>query len=125
MTEEQRDALFDALLDSQRTSSHCHTGAWCARRVMRRRAFYVLAANTGLRWAEIGRLRWGDIDVDAARVIVPAGQTKNGKQADLPLVGPVVDALRAMRPEDVGDGDRVFSGVEARPTACRHHRREG
>jgi len=74
-----------------------------------RRAFYLLAANTGLRWWEAARLRWGDIDLDIGLVIVPAGQTNNRLQAELPLIATVVDALREIRPENVHDSDKVFS----------------
>ena len=90
-----------------------------------RRAFYLLAANTGLRWREVARLVWGDIDLDAGLVVVPAGQTKNGLQAELPLLAPMVDALREIRPRNAQDSDKVFSGEPTLKTWKRDLRRAG
>ncbi len=85
---------FGRLLDSLR-----HPGKHMRKRgMLERRAFYLVAGNTGLRWVEISRLRWCDFDLDEGVVIVPAGQTKNGRSAELPLAPQVVEALRGIRP---------------------------
>ncbi len=110
MDRDESEALFRTMLDPEKMSSHCHGGAGHMGKARERRTFYLLAVNTGLRWGEVARLRWGDMDLDGAVVVVPAGQTKNGKQADLPLIEPVVDALRAIRPGAAQDVDKVFPG---------------
>jgi integrase len=62
----------------------------------KRRAYYLMLACTGLRWRELARVTWADVDLEACVLTVQAGQTKNGKRADLPLAAPVVKALAAM-----------------------------
>lgn len=74
-----------------------------------RAAFYLIAANTGLRWREIARLTWGMVDLDAGAIDVPAGQTKNRKRAELPLAGVVIDALQRIMPDDAKPGVKIFS----------------
>ncbi len=117
MSREESSILFEALL---RPARHIRKEA-----ARERRAFYLVAANTGLRWREVARLRWGDIDLDSGIVTVPVGQTKNGKKAELPLVGPVVQALREHRLKDAQDGDRAFSAEPRLRTWKRDLRRAG
>ena len=62
----------------------------------RRRAYYLTLACTGLRWRELARVTWADVDLETCVLTVEAGQTKNGKRADLPLAAPVVKALSSM-----------------------------
>lgn len=83
-----------------------------------RRAFYLLAGCTGLRWLEIGRLTWGDVDLEAGTLTAQAGQTKNDRRADLPLPRAVADALadhHALQTNRTGKrplpGDRIFKAV--------------
>ena len=110
MDKADSEHLFGTLLDPKAMAGHCHSGKVYMRRARERRAFYLVAANTGLRWRETARLCWGDVYLDDGFVIVPAGQTKNGKQAELPLIAPVVDALREIRPDGFSETDKVFSG---------------
>ena len=117
MTQQESRVLFEALLIPARVPRR--------RAAKRRRVFYLVAANTGLRWREIARLRWTDLDLDMGIVIVPAGQTKSGKQAELPLVPQVVEALREIRPKDAAETDKVFSGEPRLKTWKRDLQRAG
>ena len=60
---------------------------------LQRRAFYLVAGLTGLRWREIHRLTWSDVDVERAVIVAQAGRTKNRRRAELPMIGPVASAL--------------------------------
>jgi len=125
MDREESERLFAALLDPKKIGAHCHNGDGYQRMARQRRAFYVTAASTGLRWREVARLRWGDVDLDDQVVVVPAGQTKNGQQAELPLVGPVVDALRGIRPNETQPTDQIFSAEPRLKTWRADLRRAG
>ncbi len=109
MSQKEGQALFETLLDPTKFSGAPGQNKKAVRSARQRRVFYMLAANTGLRWREISRLRWQDFDLDAGVVIVPAGQTKNGRQAELPLVAPVIEALTEHRPAWPVGVDPVFS----------------
>jgi len=125
MSQQEGQALFEALLDPEKFSGAPGQSKKAVRSARQRRAFYLLGANTGLRWREIARLRWQDFDLDAGVVIVPAGQTKNGKQAELPLVAQVVQALAEHRPAWPTGSDRVFSGQPTLKTWKRDLARAG
>lgn len=70
----------------------------------------------GLRGAEAARLQWYAVDCDQQVIRVPAGQTKNGKKADLPLPAPLAAALEAIRPEGVRPTDKIFPHRPSRRT---------
>lgn len=55
---------------------------------------YRVALGTGLRRAELARLRVGDFDLDRGLVAVPAASTKNRRAATLPLPAALVLDLR-------------------------------
>jgi len=93
-------AEFDALMDAV---------------PLRRQAFYAVAALTGLRWREIARLRWSALDGDLLNVA--AGQTKNRKRAELPVIDELMAVLGAYRAEH--GGDRMFD-AEPRIRTWRH-----
>ena len=57
---------------------------------------YRLAATTGLRRAELGRIRWADIDLDAATLRVRPSAAKNRKEAIQPLPPGTVAALAGL-----------------------------
>jgi len=110
MTRDDSQTFFAALLDRKKVLGRYKKGTSYMRKALERRAFYIIAANTGLRWRETARLRWCDIDLDRGVVVVPAGQTKNGKEAELPLIAPVIEALREIRPESPSPTAKVFAG---------------
>jgi len=128
MSEQEGQTLFEAMLDPENFSGGADASDEPKKSVGKareRRVFYLLVANTGLRWREAARLRWQDIDLDAGVVIVPAGQTKNGKRAELPLVAPVIQALAEHRPAWPTGSDRVFSGQPTLKTWKRDLARAG
>jgi integrase len=125
MDREESETLFAALLDPKKIGAHCRNGTGYQRMARQRRAFYVVAASTGLRWREVARLTWGNVDLVGQVVTAAAGQTKNGQQAELPLVGEVVDALREIRPDDAESTDRVFSAEPRLKTWRADLRRAG
>jgi integrase/recombinase XerC len=57
---------------------------------------YLVAATTGLRRSELGRLRWADVDLDGATLRVRASIAKNRKEAYQPLPPGTVAALKAL-----------------------------
>lgn len=57
-----------------------------------RRAAYLLAALAGLRWAELYRVEWADLDLEVG-VIEVRGKVRD---EELPLVGPVCEAIDAL-----------------------------
>ena len=63
---------------------------------------------TACRRDEIGWLRWGEVDLQAARLLLPAERTKPGRALELPLV-PTAQAILEAAPKRVGR-DFVFGG---------------
>ncbi len=71
---------------------------------------YMLAAYTGLRRGEIQKLTWEDLRLDEARpyILARASTTKNKKTAVLPLIPPLVEALKAWRARQDQIAGKVF-----------------
>jgi integrase len=58
-----------------------------------------VAVGTGLRRGELLNLQWGDIDLDAQRLVVrnrDGFKAKNGNERTVPLAGDALDTLREM-----------------------------
>jgi len=76
---------------------------------------------TGARRDEIARLRWSEIDLEAALVRLPGERTKNGRPHDVPLSPPALAILKARPRQDGrdfvlgtnGHGFVDFSGARA------------
>lgn len=68
----------------------------------------VLALSTGARRGEIMNLRWPDVDL--SRGLATLQETKNGERRSLPLVGHLLDLLKAYRGKGVRylDSDLLF-----------------
>lgn len=62
-----------------------------------RALLYVVAAWTGLRRGELGRVVWRDIDLAGGSIALDEGRTKNRKRAVVPLHASVVAAVRTWR----------------------------
>ena len=58
---------------------------------------------TGARREEIARLRWSEIDLDAALIRLPAERTKNGRPHDIPLSPSALAILKARQRRDGRD----------------------
>ncbi len=56
----------------------------------------LFAIYTGVRQAELWRMRWRDVDMDRKRFTV-SGQTKNGKERTAPLLPAAIEVLKAQR----------------------------
>lgn len=78
----------------------------CAGR--KRRAYYMVCVYTGIRWREVKRLRWLDVDFENRLITLPIKATKNKKAAVLPMNGLVVEALRGVRQDDIKITGQIF-----------------
>jgi integrase len=70
---------------------------------------------TGQRREEIGALRWSELDFDRDVVLFPPARTKNSREHELPMSGPVRDLLEARDRDEgrdlmFGTGRGPFSG---------------
>lgn len=63
--------------------------------------------HTGARWGDVRWLLWSDVDLDAGLVHFRAENAKHGEHRQVPLVPPVVEALRLIEPV----GDEVFARI--------------
>lgn len=75
----------------------------------KRRLWYLLAGRMGLRWGEIGRLRWLQFDLKGAWLQLDDKDTKNRRGDALPIPSDVLKELRKLGPS----GGRLF---EQKPT---------
>jgi integrase len=96
----------------------------------RRAAMYALGGYAGIRWSEMLRIRWGDVDFDHSRptLTLRGSHTKNGRPAEVHLHARAVEALQRWRlepwtepfkkPEGVGndEGDLIFGAPVAQRT---------
>ncbi len=64
---------------------------------------------TGQRRDEIGRMRWSELDLDAALWTIPKERAKNGQAHLVPLSAPAVAILRACRRCEGGKGASTTS----------------
>ncbi|MFC1459294.1 site-specific integrase [Microvirga arabica] len=70
------------------------------------KSLLIVAIETGMRRGEILSLTWRDIDLNTR--IAHLHKTKNGESRDVPLSSRAVEAMRAVQPDRVTDGDRPF-----------------
>lgn len=69
---------------------------------------YAIAAGTGLRRGELGRLRWLDVDTLRGRVNVPASSAKSRRDQFVDLRSDLRAALEAHKPKGAAGADLVF-----------------
>jgi integrase len=72
----------------------------------------LLAMHTGCRRGELLQLRWRDVDLVAAQLVVRGDGTKSGKTRVLPLNSEAGGVLKAWRPNAVDPSAFVFPGDE-------------
>jgi len=92
LSDEEREALLAA----------CAKSDWPALHTL-----VLLAISTGARRGELIHLKWDNVDLKAARAIVR--ETKNGESRTLPLVGKVLEALRALKLQGSAKSPWVFT----------------
>lgn len=63
-----------------------------------RALYYLLAGRAGLRWSEIRRLEWADLDLKEGWANLRAAATKSGRADTIPLGDRLVAELRKVRP---------------------------
>lgn len=64
----------------------------------------LIARHTGLRYGDVARLRWDEIDLDGGILRhVPSKTRKHGVAVEIPLVAPLLDALRRERDAEADD----------------------
>ncbi|WP_083270080.1 site-specific integrase [Lacunisphaera limnophila] len=88
----------------------------------RRGLVYFVATCTGLRRNEIKQLLWTDIDLDAAKphMKIRAETTKAKRGAVIPLIPPLLAALRASKPAKPHFSGRVFPrGIPSAKTLAK------
>ncbi len=69
-----------------------------------------LIAMTGCRIQEITALRWREVDLDEAHIVLSSARVKNKREHMLPLIDPALALLR-QRKEAAGSGKFVFPGA--------------
>jgi len=71
----------------------------------------ILALATGMRQGEILGLRWPDVDLARARLVLE--ETKNGERRGVALKGPALEVMRRQSKVRALDDDRVFPGTSS------------
>lgn len=92
---------------------------------VRRRLYYLLAGRCGLRWSEVKRLQWSDVDLEGGWLELRADATKAGRADAVPLAPDVLDALREASPDVAGGEAPVFSSSPTIRTFRRDLERAG
>lgn len=87
------------LLDACRNSSNSHLYP-----------VVILALSTGMRQGEIMNLKWPDVDLGRARIILH--RTKNGERRSVPLTGPALDVLKELDKRRRIDTQLLFPSKE-------------
>jgi integrase len=67
----------------------------------------VLALSSGMRFSEILRLRWEDIDLERQLLVIK--KTKNKERRTIPLAGPALELLRELESQSPSDVGLVFT----------------
>lgn len=62
----------------------------------RRKLAYWLAGGLGLRWTEIRKVRWSQVDLKGGWIILPASISKNRKDSSVPMPATVIASLRTI-----------------------------
>ncbi|WP_027848794.1 site-specific integrase [Marinospirillum minutulum] len=85
--------------------------------------YYILRFFTGMRTGEIDGLQWKFIDFERKQILVRetliAGETEytktNGSQREIPMLGPVFDALKQQKKNTGKVSKYVFCNTEGKP----------
>jgi len=88
-----------------------------------RRTFYLVAAWTGLRRGELGRITWGDVDFETKTLRVRVGVGKVPREDIISLHSQAVEALAEAKPSAPKVSDRVFPALPTNRTRVRDFER--
>ena len=86
------------------------------------RPVFAMAVYTGLRRNELESLQWGDLCLDkgAAAVRPRASTTKNRKSEPLPILEPLAELLRSIRPAGASACGKVFPKIPCMPRLMKY-----
>jgi integrase len=76
-----------------------------------RRLIYLTAALTGLRRGELGKITWGDVDLEASTICVRVDVGKSKREDFIPLHPQIQTELAQFKPADARTTNRVFRTV--------------
>ena len=90
------------------------------------KAYYLLASKAGLRWEEIKKLCWRNLDLHHSEIILDAKNTKTKQRCEpLPMCYELAEALEAIKPLEANLEDRVFGFKPDRRTWIRQLKKAG
>lgn len=111
--EEPRDRVLSR--DEERRLLDACVGPWGhLRRVI------IVAVDTGCRRGELLALRWADVDLVGARLVVRASNSKTMKARTVPLTRRAVEALRELGEGDGAADAQVFGKASSIPRIRKH-----
>lgn len=93
----------------RRAATEEELAALLAAAPLNRRTVYLVAAMTGLRRGELGKLVVSDVDLQARTLTVRREVSKNKTQAVVPLHSQVVEVLRKHIPVTAARSDKLFA----------------
>jgi integrase len=76
--------------------------------------FFTLLYWTGVRWGNLAKARWSDIDFDAARWIIEGRESKNGDEYRVQLTDEAIAILKGMQEKRVDSNPWLFPGAKDR-----------
>ena len=79
------------------------------------KSFVHVLLLTGQRLREVAGMQWGEVDIDAARWVIPGARTKNKRDHLVPLSPLVVSILTARFPKKADRKGPVFTTDGAKP----------
>ncbi len=75
------------------------------------RVMFLLSIETTLRQSNVLELTWGQVELSARELIIPADQTKNHQPLRVPLTRAAVAAFKDIRPRRPKRDDHVFPSI--------------
>jgi integrase len=84
---------------------------------LRLKALYVCASHAGARKGELRKIRWEQVDFDAATIRLSAGQTKGKRARTIPIYGDMERWLRVQERERPEGCPWVFFGAQGGQSA--------
>ena len=102
MSEEELGRLLDVAGASDRLNEGRHPP---------RRIVYLTAALSGLRRGELGKITWGDIDLESSTLRIRVGVGKAKREDHIPIHPQLHGELASLRPQNAKPKDPVFAAI--------------